>query len=250
MKNMDDCDSITLTPVLNSLLSHMLHNQGVLITKEDFFDTVWDSYGRTGSANTLKQYISNIRKILDSHLGIPCIITVPGQGYILSPELVIQSQSNNSAVDFIDDKTDDCRNDLVAVEVKERLKKIKNTFISKKFVIVNCSLILIIVTLSVKVLRFHIQGNNLIQLSEISKIGSCPVYGEHANLINLDEKKTRTADINFLLNSYNISCQKDESFYFFNSPVHEGNDIGRYSMLSVCHDKGSCISYRVNRYEN
>lgn len=251
MKSMDDCDSITLTPVLNGLLSHMLHNQGILITKEDFFDTVWDSYGRTGSANTLKQYISNIRKILDSHLGMPCIITVPGQGYILSPELVIQCQSDNSVVDFIDDKADGCSNDLVAVEEKKHLKKTKNNiFISKKFAIVNSALIVIMVALSVRVFLLHNQGSNLIQMSEISNIGGCPVYGEHANTINMEEKNVRTDDIKFILKSYNISCQKNDSFYFFNSPMHEGNDIGRYSMLTVCHDKGSCISYRVNKYEN
>ena len=249
-KNMDDYDLIMLTPVLNRLLSHMVNNQGVLISKENFFDTVWDNYGRTGSANTLKQYISNLRKILDSHLETQCIITVPGQGYMLSPDLVIQCQEEKSAEDFINDKKSKSQKYSIQSGGEEGRRKNEKKSSVKKCSIVIFSLFLIIPTLSVSVFFSYTQKTHSIYLKEISKIDDCVVYGENEKLTNNDAKNVRSAEIKSLLATFNISCQKNESFYFFSSPVHEGNDVGRYSMLSVCYDKGTCISYRVNNYEN
>lgn len=246
-EHMAEYDLITLTPVLNRLLAYLLKNQGLILTKESFFNEVWDSHGKSGSANTLKQYISYLRKILDSHLRMACIVTIPGQGYMLTSDLIVETLNENS--ESVLTVLGCTHESITSISSKKIIREM--LFLNEKMITVAIIFLLIIITfLSIRVITLYTGEKNSLQLVRLIDIGSCPVYGEMKQKMNSEEKRMLSAEVNFLKNTFNIECHKGAIFYFFSSPYHERDYVERYSMLSSCYDKGNCITYRVNNYEN
>ncbi|EOX3828198.1 transcriptional regulator [Enterobacter quasiroggenkampii] len=112
---------VVLSPIPNRILMVLIENQGEIVSRDDFFVKVWDQHGKTGSANTLKQYIGLIRRILDSHLDENCIITVPGKGYSFS-----------SVVDITTDAGEICEPHQIGIDEITSVKKTYSCRILKR----------------------------------------------------------------------------------------------------------------------
>lgn len=78
---------IELTPREYGLLAHLMRNKGLVVTKLDLLQNVWDSGhdGAEGADNVVEVYIGYLRKKVDQPFGTRSIETVRGSGYRLAP---------------------------------------------------------------------------------------------------------------------------------------------------------------------
>lgn len=92
----DECQMLTSTA--NHIFSLLIAHHGMVVDREKFLQEVWDERGLTGSNNSLNQYISILRKLLDNMVpGTTFIITVPKTGFMLNAEISVQPFSRESA---------------------------------------------------------------------------------------------------------------------------------------------------------
>ena len=73
---------ISLSAKEYQLLEYLLHNQGVVLSREKIEDHVWN-FDYEGGTNVVDVYISYLRKKIDEGQGVKLIHTVRGRGYVL-----------------------------------------------------------------------------------------------------------------------------------------------------------------------
>lgn len=76
---------LELSGKLFDLLEYLLNNQGVIITKEQFFFRIWGFDSET-TANVVEVYCSKLRGELRKHGYDQYLKTVRGVGYMLTPQ--------------------------------------------------------------------------------------------------------------------------------------------------------------------
>ena len=84
-KVMRDGKEIILTNKEFALLEYLMRNQGVVLTRSQIADHVWD-YGFDYDSNVVDVYIRYLRNKLDKGCPNPLIHTVRGYGYVLKEE--------------------------------------------------------------------------------------------------------------------------------------------------------------------
>ena len=72
-----DGETVLLTPTEFQILSVLLRNRGIIVTRAQLLDRVWDSDGNYIDDNTLSVHISRLRE----KIGAAAIVTVRGVGY-------------------------------------------------------------------------------------------------------------------------------------------------------------------------
>ena len=98
LKGEESDEHQTLTSTANYIFSLLIAHHGMVVDRETFLQDVWDERGLTGSNNSLNQYISILRKLLDNMApGTTFIITVPKTGFMLNAEISVQPLSRESA---------------------------------------------------------------------------------------------------------------------------------------------------------
>ena len=75
---------IALTPTEFELLRFLARNQGVVVSKMQILDRVWE-YDFRGNGNVVELYVGYLRRKLEAH-GPRTIHTVRGVGYVLRPD--------------------------------------------------------------------------------------------------------------------------------------------------------------------
>lgn len=79
-----DAEPIVLTGTLNRLLSALVRNNNVILSREALLTQVWEDHGQVASGNNLNNSISMLRKIFTS-LGVEeIIVTLPRQGFMFT----------------------------------------------------------------------------------------------------------------------------------------------------------------------
>lgn len=88
LENKNSGTSVVLSTTAIRILSFLLKNQGVVLSRDEFFETVWDAYGQEASNNSLNQYLSVLRKAF-RNVGLEheIIITVPKQGFLIKVDV-------------------------------------------------------------------------------------------------------------------------------------------------------------------
>jgi len=76
---------VALTARELSLLEYLLRNRGVVLSKRDILDHVWDD-DFEGDPNIVEVYVTHLRNKLDRPFGRRAIETVRGAGYRLAPD--------------------------------------------------------------------------------------------------------------------------------------------------------------------
>ena len=77
--------AVGLTKREFDLLHYLLKNKGVVVTREQLLENVWD-FDFDGGTNTVDVYIRFLRGKIDDAFGIKLISTVRGVGYVIRDE--------------------------------------------------------------------------------------------------------------------------------------------------------------------
>ena len=75
-------EEITLLPKEFSILEYMIRNQGIVLSREQLENQIWN-FEYSGSSNNIDGYISRLRKKLDSGRNVRLLHTVRGAGWVL-----------------------------------------------------------------------------------------------------------------------------------------------------------------------
>lgn len=239
----EDESVVILTPILNRMLQFLLENQGKLITRDRFLEHVWDRHGKMGSANTLKQYISMLRKILAERVQGECIITIPRQGYIFSPDISIRRDEASNVVSELITHHGALAPKAPSVEPQQ-----KNS--SGQFYlwisISGCALIAIFFLL------YSIMSKpSLLNVYPVAKVGECAVNGFSKYTSQAEEDKFINNVSQFLKHT-GMTCAADDGIYYYTNARGRYSQIGMYSILVNCSSKNTqetgCVTYRTNRW--
>ncbi|MGQ8708723.1 winged helix-turn-helix domain-containing protein [Serratia sp. TSA_198.1] len=84
----DTIEPVMLTATLCRVLSLLVKNNNLLLTREFILSSAWDEYGKSSTHSNLNNYISMIRKIFNSFGESDIIVTVPRQGFMFSADEV------------------------------------------------------------------------------------------------------------------------------------------------------------------
>ena len=76
---------ITLLPKEFAILEHLIRNKGVVVSREQLEDRIWN-YEYTGSSNNVDVYMSRLRKKVDEGFDTKLIHTIRGAGWVLREE--------------------------------------------------------------------------------------------------------------------------------------------------------------------
>ena len=77
---------VELSPKAFGVLEFLMHQQGLVMSKEQILDNVWDQ-GFEGDPNIVEVYISRIRSAIDTTFDRRSLETVRGVGYRLIDDL-------------------------------------------------------------------------------------------------------------------------------------------------------------------
>ena len=225
-----------LTPVLNRILLLLIEKQGEVITKNDFLEKVWEEYGLEGSTNTLTQYISNLRKILEGYSGISQhIITIPKTGYSLASELKIQIIKDEASLG------------------KESSESVLPSGRGKSYRLIVAA-VFVGVTLVTGPACLLMKTNNYIIHQQPGKLlfdyNGCEVLAlEDKNHPELDLASISIAKA--IIHENALNCENGVRFYF---SMDDGvlNNVPGNVMISRCIEnntsKDSCITFQYNRW--
>ena len=78
-------EEITLIPKEFTILEHLIRNQGVVLSREQLENRIWN-YEYSGSSNNIDVYMSRLRKKIDGDRPIKLIHTIRGVGWVLRQE--------------------------------------------------------------------------------------------------------------------------------------------------------------------
>lgn len=80
----DDIPPIALTATLNRLLSALVRNNNLVLSRETLLTQVWEAHGQVASGNNLNNTISILRKAFSSLGEEEIIATLPRQGFMFT----------------------------------------------------------------------------------------------------------------------------------------------------------------------
>lgn len=75
-------EEISLLPKEFSILEYMIRNQGIVLSREQMENQIWN-YEYSGSSNNIDVYISRLRKKIDSGYPVKLLHTIRGVGWVL-----------------------------------------------------------------------------------------------------------------------------------------------------------------------
>ena len=76
---------ISLVPKEFTILEYMMRNQGIVLSREQLENQIWN-YEYSGSSNNVDVYISRLRKKIDSGHAVKLLHTLRGVGWVLRAE--------------------------------------------------------------------------------------------------------------------------------------------------------------------
>lgn len=212
----DTIEPIMLTATLCRVLSLLVKNNDLLLTREFILSSAWDEYGKSSTHSNLNNYISMVRKIFNSFGESDIIITVPRQGFMFSAsevntidgEAILNSVSGDSLAAVVERKGHPGYLTVLALMAVAIVMIAAYPFFNKY---------------------------NPAKMSEIGRVENCKVevltaahYVKHAD----DE----LAKVKPLIEKLKFNCAVPATIYYFNSEMlvsHTGMN-NAVSFLSYC----------------
>lgn len=250
LENKSSGASVVLSTTAIRILSYLLKNQGVVLSRDEFFETVWDAYGQEASNNSLNQYLSVLRKAFRNvGLDHEIIITVPKQGFLIRAE-VDYDEENLSTQDeqFFTHVKPEPLGKIVPQENVEMIQEIglvddsgsneipkKNDRIFyKKHYVLNVFFGLVSVFTIMFLFQYWPSTSKVmpsVLLHSIGKVDSCPVFALYESSEEMIQAKMDIAR-EMILN-YKLSCIPNAIYIFQPDDMFVYNKKGRV-MLSRC----------------
>lgn len=217
-------DKIILPATAARVLSYLINNQGIVLSREQILTDVWDKHGYQPSNNSLTQYVSYLRKSFQNiDISPDSIITVPRIGLLLSENIAIQKITTPVGIE----KTSRSVN-----KFKLFLKYFKH-----KIVHAHLSLIFFYLSLAILLIStffYSLGASNSIpksDLYQIGYIGTCPLYTLYPEYSN-DTIKSQIKFANSIAKEF-IKCRANDMYLFQREKSISQSNKGR-SFLSRC----------------
>ena len=77
-----DNEELSLIPKEFTILEHLIRNQGIVISREQLENRIWN-YEYSGNSNNIDVYMSRLRKKIDGDFSVKLIHTIRGVGWVL-----------------------------------------------------------------------------------------------------------------------------------------------------------------------
>lgn len=224
--------SITLPGTPNRILSYLLINKGKALSKEEILKGVWELHGIDGSSNSLKQYLSYLRKILLNYLPEKEIITtVPKRGYMISDEVNIKKVKLNA----------------------NKNKEYLNSGIKKKILTINIICIAILITLALFIYSYYKtseSGLTQIPIYERPVTGNCSLSAIR-NISSNEFIQKQLEIVNLIIKKENIICSENSALYIYTDESVFNNVPGVVTLnhcIENAKDKDICVSFHYSRW--
>ncbi|EPF7467198.1 winged helix-turn-helix domain-containing protein [Serratia marcescens] len=94
----DDIPPIVLTATLNRLLSALVRNNNLVLSRDTLLTQVWEAHGQVASGNNLNNTISILRKAFSSLGEEEIIATLPRQGFMFTARELKTTDSQAEAL--------------------------------------------------------------------------------------------------------------------------------------------------------
>lgn len=78
-------EEITLIPKEFTILEHLIRNQGIVLSREQLENRIWN-YEYSGNSNNIDVYMSRLRKKIDGDRTVKLLHTIRGVGWVLREE--------------------------------------------------------------------------------------------------------------------------------------------------------------------
>lgn len=214
----DTLEPIMLTATLCRVMSLLVKNNNLLLTREFLLSNAWDEYGKSSSNSNLNNYISMIRKIFNSFGESDIIVTVPRQGFMFSAGEVNTVDGESTVSPTISPVP------VPAAVVEKKWKPMGLIALS----------LLAVAFIMATAYPFFDKYDPVVYRS-IGKVDNCTIEvlrASHA-IKNVDNKLD---EIKPLIESAKFNCNVPAAIYYFNSKMLVGraeinNEI---SFLSYC----------------
>ncbi|NJQ19805.1 hypothetical protein HCO69_09165 [Pantoea sp. LS15] len=252
LENKKSGTSVVLSTTAIRILSFLLKNQGVVLSRDEFFETVWDAYGQEASNNSLNQYLSVLRKAF-RNVGLEheIIITVPKQGFLIKVNVDYDEEdvSTLSEQNFTYVKPEpeplDTTTSPDDVEITEETRflddsgsneipKQNSPVFDKKYYFLNAFLGLIFIFTIIFVFQYWPSTSRVIptvQLHSIGKVDSCPVFSLYESSEEMTQAKMNIA--RGMILEHKLPCIPNAIYIFQPDDMFVYNQMGRV-MLSRC----------------
>ncbi|ANK00924.1 winged helix-turn-helix domain-containing protein [Serratia plymuthica] len=212
----DTIEPVMLSATLCRVLSLLVKNNNLLLTREFILSSAWDEYGKSSTHSNLNNYISMIRKIFNSFGESDIIVTVPRQGFMFSAE----------EVNTVDGETlqGSVSSDLLAAVVERKWHPAR---------LIALALMAAAIVMIAAYPLFN--KYNSAKMSEIGRVENCKVevltaahYVKHAD----DELEK----VKPLIEKLKFNCAIPATIYYFNSEmlVSRTGMNNAVSFLSYC----------------
>ncbi|HHP7836331.1 winged helix-turn-helix domain-containing protein [Serratia sp. CY76391] len=209
----ESLDPVTLTTIANRLLALLVKNNGILISRDFIFSTVWDDHGKTASNSNLNNYIASLRRTFAGLGESEILVTVPRQGFMFSAASITSAADGLPVVG-----TDTVRPALPKKRRWERAVPWGTGF-------------LVGVALLLAGIELFYEHYDTAYQRQIANYKSCRVDTLNANA-RVDEQYVASA-LN-MLKQRGFDCDVPASVYFYQLKYDDQNNKKQVNFLSYC----------------
>jgi DNA-binding winged helix-turn-helix (wHTH) protein len=230
--------TIWLSNPASRLLTELIKNNGLVLTRETLVKHVWEDYGFTPSNATLSNHISELRKAFEA-LGVSkdILITVPRIGFKMEarihPERIPPKEAESAEQPELPTPESD---PIVVENVTVETLGVSSQKPLRRGMIPALSLLLVLLVTAAVMAWMMLRQNNQVLLIGIQD--KCDIYG-------LDESKHESAQSGralMMLADAGIDCtQVDRDIYYME--VRPANNRLKAQLLAAC-TKNRDTSYK------
>jgi DNA-binding winged helix-turn-helix (wHTH) protein len=237
----DNIPPVALTATLNRLLSALVRNNNLVLSRNTLLMQVWEAHGQVASGNNLNNTISILRKIFASLGEEDIIVTLPRQGFMFTAATL--ETADSLAADL---PATELPNDMAQTlpVVSPRFARLKGVALST----------LVLLAAVSGVWAWSDLGYSPIKTRPVGKIGSCDVqfitsyHKVGSGQVDLTHLKELLAQKN------DIKCTEPATLFFYDTLSLMPNAAGRFrtSYFYYCPEKqvSSSQVQCENFYEN
>lgn len=210
----DDIPPVALTATLNRLLSALVRNNNLVLSRETLLTQVWEAHGQVASGNNLNNTISILRKTFATFGEDDIIVTLPRQGFMFTAASLKTTDSQVENLTESDAEPDDAP---AATPAARSFKRLKLTGLAA----------LVVLALGSAVWAWQDAGYRPASLLEVGRIDNCSVrlittYHQPAiGKVDLDHLR------NMLQQRPQIHCNEPATLLYYDTQTLVPNGSGR-----------------------
>ncbi|CAI0926709.1 winged helix-turn-helix domain-containing protein [Serratia entomophila] len=218
----DDAAPVVLTGTLNRLLSTLVRNNNVILSRDVLLTQVWEEHGQVASGNNLNNSISMLRKIFSSLGEEEIIVTLPRQGFMFTAAALNTADSLPAEPEALPEQIE------LVVETPPRLKRIPKL---KKALL----LVVALLAAAAAIFAWRSTAYTLANYQHIGTVGQCDirlVTTHHQT----DHREVNLAQVQAFLTASGIQCLQPAMVYYYSSRalVPNASDVNTVTTVSYC----------------